>query len=164
MDLTHDFLIGRWRLQSWVSKRIVHSPEEDRKVLHSIGGIPDEEVDEKIYKVWEEAQTSDVYEQAFLRSFKNEPEMADCEIEFIPGGVNDTWSQLRVRNGKSGEVIKEGAWMIEGHIPNAIDLSVWNYNIHLKVRIFSDRQILLKELLAYDEMESYTHEFTLERI
>lgn len=66
MNLTHDFLIGRWRLRSWVSKRITHSFEENRAILHSIDGIPEEEVDIKIYNVWQ-AERSSVYEHAFLR-------------------------------------------------------------------------------------------------
>lgn len=163
MDLTPDFLIGRWRLQSWVSKRIVHSPEEDRAILHAIDGVPYEEVDIKIYNVWE-AQRSNVYEHAFLRAFKNDSEMVNSEVEFANHKTTGSWSSLTVRNFKTREVIKDGFWEMENYIPNAIDLSVWDYNIHLKVKILSPQQILLKELFEDDEMESDTHEFTLERI
>jgi hypothetical protein len=163
MDLTHDFLIGRWRLQSWVSKRIVHSPEEDRAILHAIDGIPYEEVEIKVYNVWE-AQRSNVYEHAFLRSFKNDSEMVNYEMEFTNGKPAGSWSGLAVRNFETGEVIKDGSWETESYTPNSINLSVWNYNIHLKVKILSLRQILLKELFEDDETESDTHEFILQRI
>lgn len=71
---------------------------------------------------------------------------------------------MTVRNFKTGEVIKDGSWEIAKDLPNAMDLSVWNYNIHLKIKILSDRQIILKALFEYDETESDTHEFIIERI
>jgi hypothetical protein len=159
MNSLDSFLIGRWRLKSWLSRNIIHSAEEDRRVLHSPDGIPEEECTITEFKVWD-ADRSAVYKHAFLQSFRSDSEMAVYDIYFIDDTSLAPWKTLEIWNADSNVVVKSGAWQIDR---GSMDLSVWDYNINLKIKILSDTSILLKELYEQDEMESDTHEIVLER-
>jgi hypothetical protein len=164
MDITYNFLAGPWRLQKWIAKQIIHSPEEDLEMIHEPDGILEEEHEIKIYNIWEDYSRSNVVQQLFLQSFKNEEEMKQTQINFTTDNAFPPWHSIEVRGNSTGEVIKKGYWQIDDYRPNSVNLSVWDYNISLKIKILSDHQILLKEVFEGNEMESDTHEIIMEKL
>lgn len=169
MDIRYELLTGRWRLQNWTSKKITHDPEEDRSMMHSADEAFEFEHQITTYPIWELWHKSYIYQLAFLQSFKNEEEMKQFEINFTTEMPHPAFTgrNVIITNNTTGAIIEPGVWSIDTYNNNYIELSLTNgpdVGIRLYVKVLSDRQLLLKELLEVHEMESHTHDIILEKI